>query len=73
MLKFGFRIKTKNGALVDNLIIQANDLEHAERKLWQMYHDATIVEWRCLEEAPSREASDLEAAISLILGKGGER
>jgi hypothetical protein len=67
MQKFGFRIKTKAGALVDNLVIQANDLAHAESKLMQMYRHATVLETRAIEEASSQGA-DLESAISLIIG-----
>jgi hypothetical protein len=68
MQKFGFRIKTKAGALVDNLVIQANDLAHAESKLMQMYHHATVLETRSIEEAASSQGADLESAISLIIG-----
>lgn len=72
MQRFGFRIKTRTGALVENLVIQAADLEHAELKLRQMYHQATILESRFLDDAQSsREGTDLEGAISLILGKDG--
>jgi hypothetical protein len=67
MQKFGFRIKTKAGALVDNLVIQANDLAHAESKLMQMYHHATVLETRAIEET-SAQGADLESAISLIIG-----
>jgi hypothetical protein len=69
MQKFGFRIKTKAGALVDNLIIQAQDLSHAESKLRQMYHHATVLESRAIDEQPSGQGMDLEGALSLIIAR----
>ncbi|WP_374353372.1 hypothetical protein [Chitinimonas sp.] len=69
MQKYGFRIRTKSGALVDNLVIQAVDLAHAEQKLRQMYHQASIVEAKFLDEQAGREGTDLEGAISLIVGQ----
>jgi hypothetical protein len=66
MKKFGFRIRTRGGSVVDNLAIQGRDLEEAERKLRQVYHHCVILETReVLESAPS-DSSDLEGVISLI-------
>jgi hypothetical protein len=73
MQKFGFRIKTRAGAMVDNLVIQAPDQAQAEHKLLQMYHQAVILEVRYLDEQPSREGADLESAIGLILGEQSPR
>ncbi|MBV8656393.1 MAG: hypothetical protein JO142_01070 [Burkholderiales bacterium] len=69
MQKFGFRIRTKAGSIVDNLVIQANDVAHAEQKLLQMYHHATVLESKNLEEAHSSQCGDLESAISAILSE----
>lgn len=69
MQKFGFRIRTKAGALVDNLVIQASDLAHAEIKLRQMYHHATVLETRAIDDAVPGQGVDLESAISLILSQ----
>jgi hypothetical protein len=69
MQKFGFRIKTRTGALVDNLVIQAADQTQAEQKLLQMYHQAVVIDVRYLDDQPSREGADLESAMSLILGE----
>lgn len=71
MLKFGFRIKTKSGAVVENLLIQAADLAHAEIRLLQMYPHATVLEYKCIDEPARGESMDLETAISLIIGKEG--
>lgn len=42
--KFGFRIRTKLGMVVDNLMIHAADEAAAIRKLRQMYIDCEIIE-----------------------------
>jgi len=44
MTKYGFRIRTKVGLVVDNLMIQGRDESDAERKLRQMYHGCEIIE-----------------------------
>ena len=66
MKKFGFRIRTRGGSLVDHLTIQGRDLEEAERKLRQVYHHCVVLESRELEEAAPADASDFEGVISLI-------
>jgi hypothetical protein len=43
-LKFKFRIRTRNGLLVDKLVIHGQSLADAERKLRQMYPRCEIVE-----------------------------
>lgn len=44
MTKYAFRIRTKVGLVVDNLLIQGRDEGDAERKLRQMYHGCEIIE-----------------------------
>lgn len=44
MTKFGFRIRTRVGLVVDNLLIHGRDESDAERKLRQMYHGCEIIE-----------------------------
>jgi hypothetical protein len=66
MQKFGFRIKTRGGLSVDNLIVQARDQEEAERKINQIYVHCQIVECKELHSSAPEEASDLEGIISLI-------
>ncbi|MGE5384868.1 MAG: hypothetical protein ACM3SV_03170 [Betaproteobacteria bacterium] len=41
--KYGFRIRTRNGAIVDNLLIAGRDAQDAQRKLMQMYHGCEIL------------------------------
>lgn len=67
MKKFGYRIKTRAGMVVDNLVIQGVDEADAERKLRQMYLHCTVLEVRALEDTPSRDVADVESAISLIV------
>jgi hypothetical protein len=42
--KFGFRIRTRNGSVVDNLSIFGKDEPDAERKLRQIYMGCEILE-----------------------------
>ena len=44
MTKYGFRIRTRVGLLVENLLIHGRDESDAERKLRQMYHGCEIIE-----------------------------
>ena len=67
MIKYQFRIRTKNGLVVEALFIQGRDREDAERKLFQMYIGCLVLE--CKEAAPpvAREENlDLGSIISLI-------
>jgi len=66
MTKFGFRIKTRGGMMVDNLMVAARDRAEAERKVTQIYHHCEILECRELQEAVKEEGFDLESAINLI-------
>ncbi len=69
MQKFGFRIQTGAGMTVDGLVIQGIDQAQAEAKLRQMYHRCTILECKVVDELPRGDGTDLEGAISLIMGK----
>jgi hypothetical protein len=44
MTKFGFRIRTRDGMTVENLLIYGRDGSDAERKLRQMYHECEILD-----------------------------
>lgn len=50
--KYGFRIRTRNGAIVENLAIFGRDESEAQRKLLQMYKGCEILDTICLP-APS--------------------
>lgn len=67
MIKFQFRIRTRNGLVVDSLNIQGRDRADAERKLYQMYMGCNVLE--CVETQPTLgrdENLDLGGIISLI-------
>ena len=70
MKKFGFRIRTRGGSVVDNLTIQGRDREEAERKLRQVYHHCEVLEVRELQGSAPADASDFEGVISLIADEG---
>ncbi len=70
MKKFGFRIRTRGGSVVDNLTIQGRDRDEAERKLRQVYHHCTVLEVRELLDASQADASDVEGVITLIADEG---
>ena len=64
MKKYGFRIQTRGGSTVENLVIQGRDRDEAERKLRQVYHHCTVLEGKLLAE--QADGSDFESVISLI-------
>lgn len=66
MIKYGFRIRTRGGTAVDNLVFAARDLTEAERKLKQIYHGCEILDCRELQPAIKEEGFDLLSAINLI-------
>lgn len=66
MMKFGFKIRTRNGLPVDNLVVHARDQVQAERKIAQMYMHCEIIEGKQLTSPLREEGGDLERIISLI-------
>jgi hypothetical protein len=67
MQKFGFRIQTRSGLVVENLVIHAADQTMAEQRLKQMYIGCKVLESKVFEDSPPRsEVSDLEGVINLI-------
>lgn len=66
MRKFGFRIQTRGGSTVDNLVIQGRDQVEAEKKLRQIYHHCKVIEAKVLADPVPADSSDLEGVISLI-------
>ncbi len=42
--KFVFKIKTKSGGIVGNIVIEAKDIEAAKHKLRERYPDCEILE-----------------------------
>lgn len=67
--KYGFRIRTRNGAVVDNLLIFGKDEPDAERKLRQIYLGCEILEAkRLVIQAPRCGPVTYEEVVDLISG-----
>lgn len=66
--KFGFRVRTRNGALVDNILIAGRDQGDAERKLMQMYPGCEILHARSLPAQPAVRAgsASFEDVMNMI-------
>lgn len=64
MTKYGFRIRTRQGLVVEHLMIQGRDEADAERKLRQMYQYCEILERSVTQPARKIDAANLEHAAS---------
>lgn len=47
LTKYGFRIRTRVGLVINNLMIHGRDPAEAHRKLRQMYRDCEVIECVC--------------------------
>ena len=59
IMKFGFRIRTRTGLVVDKVLIHGRDEADAERKLRQMYQHCRILQ--CTAHPPGK-TGELAAA-----------
>ena len=66
MSKFGFRIRTRHGLIVDNLLIQGRDEGDAERKLRQMYLHCEILDRTVRESGRRAMRTNFEDIVSLV-------
>jgi hypothetical protein len=66
MIKFGFKIKTRAGMVVDNLVVSARERAEAERKITQIYHHCEILDCRELQQPVKDDNLSFENVISLI-------
>ena len=66
MMKFGFKIRTRGGMIVDNLQIPGRDQADAERKLGQIYRFCEILEAKPVNQPAREEPMDVDGIISLI-------
>jgi hypothetical protein len=67
MQKFDFSIHTRSGQKVESIVIAGRDREDAERKLFQMYRNCTVV--TCALKPPEekpRHAASMEDLLTLI-------
>jgi hypothetical protein len=73
MTKYGFRIRTRGGMTVDNLVVQARTREEAETRIRQIYQHCDILECNEMASGGRSDGVDLEGIISLISRQEGER
>lgn len=66
MNKYGFKIRTRGGSVVENLQVQARDRAEAEQKINQIYHHCEILECQELTPTVKKESLDLEDVVALI-------
>lgn len=66
MMKFGFRIRTRGGMVVENLMVQARDRDEAETRIRQIYQHCEILDCSTLTPDSRGDGVDLESMISLI-------
>jgi hypothetical protein len=71
VIKYGFKIKTRSGTVVDNLMFAARDRLDAERKVTQIYQQCEILDCREMQQTFREEGFDLESAINLINRESG--
>ena len=66
-VKYAFRIRTRLGAVVDNLMIQARDEVEAQRKLKQMYNGCHVLECVCHYGTVRVPVASFEEVANLIV------
>lgn len=66
MSKFGFRIRTRHGLIVENLLIQGRDESDAERKLRQMYIHCEILDRKVHNADRRATRASFEDIVSLV-------
>jgi hypothetical protein len=66
--KFGFRIRTRDGSLVDNLAITGRDEADAVRKLRQMYRECEILEANAVHGELKTASLSFEDVAKIITG-----
>lgn len=64
--KYGFRIRTRVGMTVDNLLIQGRDESEARRKLQQMYRDCEVLECVCQPGTGRGASTSYEEILGLL-------
>lgn len=64
--KYGFRIRTRVGMMVDHLLIHGRDEGEARRKLEQMYHGCEVLDCVCHAGGNRGQATSYEDVLGLI-------
>ncbi|KAB2924384.1 MAG: hypothetical protein F9K30_09300 [Dechloromonas sp.] len=67
--KYLFRIRTRNGVLVENLSIFGRDESDAKRKLGSIYRDCEVLQCQVLRPSPAGRNGHLnyEDVVDLII------
>jgi hypothetical protein len=70
MQRYQFKVRTRTGLVVENLVVQAADRAAADRRLLQMYRGGEILE--CIEQSTASrdESADLAGILSMITRQG---
>ena len=66
LTKYAFRIRTRDGLVVSNLLIHGRAEDDAQRKLRQIYRDCEILECICHQGAERRLTANFEDVLNLI-------
>jgi hypothetical protein len=74
--KYGFRIRTRQGFMIERLTIHGRDEAHAERKLRQIYQHCEILERRVMQpgmrlsfpRASDKAGETFEDTLSAVSG-----
>ena len=66
LTKYGFRIRTRVGLVIDRLMIHGRDEGEAQRKLRQIYRDCEILECVCHRGGVRTPVGSFEDVASLI-------
>lgn len=66
MTRFTFRVRTRNGLVVEAVNLQARDREEADRRLMQMYMGCTVLDCQTATPDGREESASFESVISLI-------
>ncbi len=73
LLKYGFRIRTRAGLIVDNLKIAGRDSTEAERKLRQIYRDCEILERVCMPTGSRKVPYLRQEEVVALLAAGSAK
>ena len=66
LTKYAFRIRTRDGLLVNNLMIHGRAENDAERKLRQIYRDCEILECVCHQGQERTPPANFDEVLTLI-------
>ena len=66
LTKYAFRIRTRDGLVVNNLMIHGRAEDDAQRKLRQIYRDCEILECICHNVVERRSPASFDDVLNLI-------